>query len=153
MPLWPYQAFTFGASQARDGSPIEWLKPCKQPAECPTRKGVAGCTCLDVCMRSSSPTARHIPASCCPLRPRTTPFPEGKFILGVIHGIVLLQADTNAATPLGASGRSVISLDRPRVACASTVLSWWNTRTALWAVFLNTYGLFVLPYAQGCDLS
>ena len=38
--------------------------------------------------------------SCCSLRLRTTPFPEGKSILGVIYG-VLLSADMNAATPLG----------------------------------------------------
>ena len=44
-----------------------------------------------------------------PLRPRTTPFPEEKYILGVIYG-VLLWADMNTATPLGAWGRSVFSL-------------------------------------------
>ena len=48
-------------------------------------------------------------SSCCPLRSRTTPFPEDKSILGVIYG-VLLWADMNAATPLGARGRCVISL-------------------------------------------
>ena len=42
-----------------------------------------------------------------PMRPRTTPFPEEKIILGVIYG-VLRWADINAATPLGAWGRSVI---------------------------------------------
>ena len=47
--------------------------------------------------------------SCCPLCPRTTPFPEEESILGVIYG-VLLWADMNAATPLGAWGRSVVSL-------------------------------------------
>ena len=41
--------------------------------------------------------------------PRTTPFPEEASILGVIYG-VLLWADMNAATPLGARGRSAISL-------------------------------------------
>ena len=39
----------------------------------------------------------------------TTPFPSEKSILGVIYR-VLLWADMNAATPLGARGRSVISL-------------------------------------------
>ena len=42
-----------------------------------------------------------------PLRPRTTPFPEEKSIPGVICG-VLLWADMNAATPLGAWGCSGI---------------------------------------------
>ena len=46
-----------------------------------------------------------------PLCPRTTPFPEGKYILGVIYG-VLLWADMNTAIPLGAWGRSVMSLER-----------------------------------------
>ena len=46
--------------------------------------------------------------SCCPLRPHTTPLPEETSLLGVIYG-VLLWADMNAATPLGARGRSVIS--------------------------------------------
>ena len=45
------------------------------------------------------------------MRHRTTPFPEVKSILGVIYG-VLLWADMNAATPLGAWGRSGMSLDR-----------------------------------------
>ena len=44
-----------------------------------------------------------------PLRPRTTPLPEEKHTLGVIYG-VLLWADMNAATPLGARGRLVISI-------------------------------------------
>ena len=44
--------------------------------------------------------------SCCALRPHATPLPEEKSILGVIYG-VLLWADMNAATPLGARGRSV----------------------------------------------
>ena len=48
----------------------------------------------------------RVNASCC--RPRTTPFPEKKSVLGVIHG-VLLWTDMNTATPLGARGRSVIS--------------------------------------------
>ena len=49
-------------------------------------------------------------SSCCSLRPHTTPFLQEKsFILGVIYGI-LLWADMNAATPLGARGRSVMSL-------------------------------------------
>jgi hypothetical protein len=39
--------------------------------------------------------------SCCSPCPRTTPFPEEKSILGVTYG-VLLWADMNAATPLGA---------------------------------------------------
>ena len=49
--------------------------------------------------------------SCCLLFPRTTPFPEEKSIPGVIYG-VLLWADMNAATPLGARGCCVISLGR-----------------------------------------
>ena len=48
-------------------------------------------------------------ASCCPLRPRTTPFPEENAILGVIYGF-LLCAEMNAATPLGPRGRSVMPL-------------------------------------------
>ena len=48
--------------------------------------------------------ARQIQAAA-PPRPRTTPFPEETSILGVIYG-VLLCADMNAATPLGAWGRS-----------------------------------------------
>ena len=59
--------------------------------------------------------------SCCPLRPRTTPFPEEKSILGVIYG-VLLWADMNAATPLGARGRSVMSLD-----CLVVAAAWQET--------------------------
>ena len=47
--------------------------------------------------------------SCCPLRPILPHLQRGKAILGVIYG-VLLWADMNAATPLGAWGRSVISL-------------------------------------------
>ena len=47
--------------------------------------------------------------SCCPLRPHATPFPEEKSILGVIYG-VLLRADMNAATRLGAWGCSLTSL-------------------------------------------
>ena len=51
--------------------------------------------------------ARQIPAAApCP---PYYPFPRGKSILGVIYG-VLLWADMNAATPLRAWGRSVISL-------------------------------------------
>ena len=41
--------------------------------------------------------------SYCPLRPRITPFPEEKSIPVVICG-VLLWADTNAANPLGGVG-------------------------------------------------
>ena len=48
--------------------------------------------------------------SCCPLCPHTTPFPEESSIIGVIYG-VLLWADMNTATPLGAWGRSVIAVD------------------------------------------
>ena len=51
----------------------------------------------------------NVNSGCCPLRPRTTPSPEERSILGVIYG-VLLWADMNAATPLGAWGRYVISL-------------------------------------------
>ena len=60
--------------------------------------------------RPHTTTGKENP-TCYPLRPRTTPFPEEKSTLGVIYG-VLLWADMNAATPLGAWGRSVISLDR-----------------------------------------
>ena len=42
-----------------------------------------------------------------PPAPRTSPFPEEKSMLGVIYRVLLL-ADMNAATPLGAWGRSVI---------------------------------------------
>ena len=49
-------------------------------------------------------------APCAPVLPY---FPEEKSILGVIYG-VLLWADMNAATPLGAWGRSVMSLEGPR---------------------------------------
>ena len=48
---------------------------------------------------------------CCPLRLHTTPSPEEKSIPGVTYG-VLLRADMNAATALGACGawgRSVMS--------------------------------------------
>ena len=61
--------------------------------------------------------------SCCPLRPRTTPFPEENAILGVIYG-VLLWLDMNAATPLGAWGRSVMSL-----ACVPLFLSEENKKS------------------------
>ena len=50
---------------------------------------------------SGAKQVRQIPAAA--LRPRTTPFPEGKSTLVVIYG-VLLWADMNAATPLGAWG-------------------------------------------------
>ena len=50
-------------------------------------------------------------SSCGPLRPHTTPRLEEKSILGVIYG-VLLWYGMNAATPLGARGRSVMSLGR-----------------------------------------
>ena len=43
------------------------------------------------------------------MRHRTTPFPEEKSILGVIYG-VLLWADMDTAIPLGAWGRSGMSL-------------------------------------------
>ena len=51
--------------------------------------------------------SRQIPAaaSCTPYYP----FPRGKSILGVTYGF-LLWADMNAATPLGAWGRSVIAV-------------------------------------------
>ena len=51
-----------------------------------------------------------------PPAPRTTPFPEEKSILGVIYG-VLLWANMSAATPLGARGRSVMSLVLTHVVC------------------------------------
>ena len=51
-------------------------------------------------------------ACCCTLRPRTTPPPEGKSILGVICG-VLLWADMNAATPPGSRGRSALCAGEP----------------------------------------
>ena len=70
--------------------------------------------------RWSLSTAGKANSSCCPCA-RTTPFPEEKSILGVvlssatenrvIYG-VLLWADMNAATPLGALGRSVMSHGR-----------------------------------------
>ena len=49
--------------------------------------------------------------SCCTLRPRTTPSPEEKSMLGLMYG-VLLWASINAATPLGARGCSVIDVER-----------------------------------------
>ena len=45
-----------------------------------------------------------------PPAPPYYPFPEGKSTLGVIYG-VSLWADMNAATPLRAWGRSVLSLE------------------------------------------
>ena len=62
-------------------------------------KGTAGARCG---LLNANP-------SCCPLRPRTTPCLEEKSTPGVIYG-VLLWAGMNAATPLGALWRSVISL-------------------------------------------
>ena len=53
------------------------------------------------------PGQHKVNVSCCTLRPRTTPSPEENSILGVMYG-VLLWADMNTATPLGARGRSVI---------------------------------------------
>ena len=53
-----------------------------------------------------------------PPAPPYYPFPEETSILGVIYG-VLLWADMNAATPLGAWGRSVISVVR-----AAAMLAW-----------------------------
>ena len=50
----------------------------------------------------------QIPAAA-PMRPRTTPFPVEKSILGVIYGVIL-WADMHAATPLGAWDCSVMSL-------------------------------------------
>ena len=55
---------------------------------------------------ASANTSRKVNASCCPLQPHTTPFPEDTSILGVIYGVVLL-ADMNAATPLGASANTL----------------------------------------------
>ena len=59
-----------------------------------------GCVCE---LEARYAAGRKANPSCCPLRPRTAPFPEKKSILGVIYG-VLLWADINAATPLGAWG-------------------------------------------------
>ena len=73
------------------------------------------CFCLQcfsyvLLYHTCSCTPRQITATApCPLRPRTTPFSEEKSILGVLHG-VLLWADMNAATALGAWGRCVITL-------------------------------------------
>ena len=53
--------------------------------------------------------ARYIQADA-PMRPCTTPLPEETSIPGVIYGVLLL-ADMHAATPLGAWGRPVMSLD------------------------------------------
>ena len=64
------------------------------------------CACIQ---QSVTASPDKVNSSCCPLRPRTTPFPEENSILGVLYG-VLLWVDMNAATPLGAWGRSVISL-------------------------------------------
>ena len=62
----------------------------------------------EICWHTPTSAIKANP-SCCPLLPRTTPFPEEKSIPGVING-VLLWADVNAATPLGAWGRSVIAV-------------------------------------------
>ena len=63
-----------------------------------------------VCCTYSSTERTKANPRCYPLRPRTTPSPEEKSIPGVIYG-VFLWVDMNAATPLGAWGRSVISLE------------------------------------------
>ena len=93
------------------------------------------------------PTALHsrlkANSSCCPLRPRTTPFPEEKSILGVIYG-VLLWADMNAATPLGAWGRSVICL----VDCTLHCTLHWRKRCTLlpctlFCQFIRTIMFFI----------
>ena len=63
-------------------------------------------------------------SSCCPHAPPYYPFPRGISILGVIYG-VSLWADTNAATPLGAWGHSVIAAVR----CAVC-----GVRCAVWCV-------------------
>ena len=65
----------------------------------------------DVCQSEVHEVSKANP-SCCPLRPAPPyyPFPRGKFILGVIYG-VLLWGNMKAATPLGAWGRSVFSLE------------------------------------------
>ena len=60
------------------------------------------------CSTIATPNAN---ASCCTLRPRTTPSLEENSILGVIYG-VLLWADMNAATPPGARGRSGFCADK-----------------------------------------
>ena len=52
---------------------------------------------------------QHGTSQLLPPAPPYYPFPEENSILGVIYG-VLRWADMNAATPLGARGRSVISL-------------------------------------------
>ena len=59
-------------------------------------QGVAAGTCIQTKVHSS----------CCPLCPRTIPSPEERTLQGVMYG-VLLWADMNAATPLGASDISL----------------------------------------------
>ena len=53
-------------------------------------------------------------ASCCTLRPRTTPSLEENSMLGVIYG-VLLWADMNAATPGGGAQRSCQPAVKPHI--------------------------------------
>ena len=70
---------------------------------------------LDIDADGYAHTSSKVNPSCCHLRPRTTPFPEGKSILGVIYG-VLLWADMNAADGTVYNLRQQII--RPRTAAA-----------------------------------
>ena len=68
-------------------------------------------------------------SSCCPLSaPPYYPFPRGKYILGVIYG-VSLWPDMNAGTPLGALGRSVMSLERAKRGAFLVRTKWLGLTT------------------------
>ena len=61
---------------------------------------------------------------CCLLRPRTTPFPEENYKLGVIYG-VLLWADMNAAAPLDCF-RYFTNGTRKQDIALTTFHTWWT---------------------------
>ena len=115
-----------------DTAPAAFL-PMRLPKCC----RVADCVCIHLCARAipasclaSAPLAvwdsnNKANPSCCPLRPRTTPFPEEKSILMVLYG-VLPWAGMNAGTPLGAWERSVMSLNTP-IICAHTRVHYPGT--------------------------
>ena len=75
------------------------LLPCIPPPESGTW----------ILSAARSPSHHHIKLQLLAPAPPYYPFPRGKPILGVIYG-VLLWADMNAATPLGAWGSSAMSL-------------------------------------------
>ena len=91
------------------GSQSASLRPAATSPSLMSRPSLRAPPSHSTCSLTGRGTASKVNSSCCPLRPRTTPFPEQNSILGLTYG-VLLWADMNAATPLGAWGRSVISL-------------------------------------------